>query len=112
MLDDVTELVARLRLERPEAHRVTVGHGRDPGSVAAARRFAAQWEAAGGVVADVVDWPEQAASWLRQATRFTAAAPDAWVVLAPPEGWAGMRSRLHDNPAWDPSRTLTTPPAP
>lgn len=54
----------------------------------------------------MVDWPETAASWLRQANRFTDSAPDHWVVLITEEyAWMQMRQRLrHTN--WDPDRTL------
>ncbi|MFF2353241.1 hypothetical protein ACFVVL_26060 [Kitasatospora sp. NPDC058115] len=85
---------------------VVIGHGRDPASVAAAGAFAARREASGGTVAAVVDWPEEAASWLRQARRFAAPAPDAWVVAAGPRGWAGMSRRLRLSTDWDPSRTV------
>lgn len=55
----------------------------------------------------VVDWPEQAACWARQATRFTASAPDLWIVIVtnPDNGWMRMRQRLRDT-NWDPDRTL------
>ncbi|MFI6316402.1 hypothetical protein ACIBG8_02730 [Nonomuraea sp. NPDC050556] len=84
---------------------VTVGHGRDPASVERARRFAEDWERRGGTVLAVVDWPETAASWLRQATRFAAGAPDAWVVAAPHEGWKRMAERLRQGTDWDEERT-------
>ncbi|MER7701463.1 hypothetical protein ABTX81_00975 [Kitasatospora sp. NPDC097605] len=90
----------------PRGASVVIGHGRDGASTAAARAFAARWQADGGTVLDVVDWPEEAASWLRQARRFTAPAPDAWVVAAGPRGWAGMSRRLRQSTSWDPARTV------
>lgn len=93
------EVAAVLRLVgRPPA--VVVGHGRDGAHLAEA--FVAAWE---GTVLDVVSWPEEAASWLRQARRFTAGAPDAWVVAGAPRGWAGMSERLRRSTDWDPART-------
>ncbi|MFF2953433.1 hypothetical protein ACFVVU_19040 [Kitasatospora sp. NPDC057965] len=103
------ELDAVLGLLAPGA-AVVIGHGRDEASVAAARAFARvlaeRRRACGGSVLDVVDWPEEAASWLRQARRFTAPAPDAWVVAAGPRGWAGMSRRLRRSTDWDPARTV------
>ncbi|MFE7561713.1 hypothetical protein [Kitasatospora sp. NPDC057500] len=90
----------------PRSATVVIGHGRDAASSAAASAFATRWQAEGGTVLDVVDWPEEAASWLRQARRFTAPAPDAWVVAAAPRGWAGMSRRLRRSTDWDPARTV------
>jgi hypothetical protein len=87
------------------AAAVSVGHGRDAASRAAAQAFVAAWSAIGEVVA-VVDWPETAASWLRPATRLTAQAPDAWVVAAAPAGFARLARRLRDGGGWDPARTV------
>ena len=55
---------------------------------------------------DVVTWPEEAASWLRQATRFAAANPDLWVMAGPPGGWAQMTRRLLWSTSWEPGRTI------
>lgn len=82
------------------ARTVVIGHGRDGGP--AAEAFARAWA---GTVLAVVGWPEQAASWLRQARRFTAGEPDAWVVAGAPHGWAGMSERLRRSTEWDPART-------
>ena len=54
----------------------------------------------------VVTWPEEAASWLRQATRFADAEPDLWVMAGPPRGWAQMTRRLLWSTAWQPGRTI------
>ncbi|MFI5611872.1 hypothetical protein [Amycolatopsis sp. NPDC051903] len=88
------------------ARTVTFGCSRDPSSVADTTRLAETWTGLGGVVLDVVTWPDTAASWLRQARRFTAHGPDAWVVVSTPAGWAGMVGRLTESPAWDPERTI------
>ena len=68
--------VAELALRR-DASTVTIGHGRSAAATAAASAFARRWEDQGRIVLDVVTWPEEAASWLRQATRFAAANPDS-----------------------------------
>ncbi|MFI7451875.1 hypothetical protein ACIBQX_30565 [Nonomuraea sp. NPDC049714] len=60
----------------------------------------------GGTVLAVVDWPEEAASWLRQARRFAAGPPDAWVVAGAPLGWARMSTRLRQSTDWAPERTF------
>jgi hypothetical protein len=43
---------------------------------------------------DMVDWPAQAASWLRPARRLTACEPDLWMVSDTPTGRAQMARRL------------------
>lgn len=88
------------------ARVVTVGHSRDAASREAAAAFAAAWRAAGREIAAVVDWPEEAASWLRPARRLTADAPDAWAVAAAPRGWAQLVRRLRHGTGWDPARTV------
>ncbi|MFJ2775896.1 hypothetical protein [Kitasatospora sp. NPDC087315] len=98
------ELAALLRLltgGRARLHTVTVGHSRDDASRAAARAFTEAWlDLPGRSVLAVVDWPEQAASWLRPARRLTAPAPDAWVLAAAPLGWAQLARRLGREPGW------------
>ncbi|WP_335935045.1 hypothetical protein [Streptomyces sp. PTD5-9] len=104
------ELVALLRLltghRRPRLHSVAIGHSRDDASRAAAAAFADAWQAADGTVLTVVDWPEQAASWLRPAHRLTAREPDALVIAAAPLGWAQLARRLHHSTPWRPDRTF------
>jgi hypothetical protein len=102
------ELAGLLKLvaAQPGVHTVTIGHSRDAGARAAAAAFAEAWTATGGVVLDAVDWPETAASWLRQARRFVAGAPDAWVVIATPAGWSHLADRLRLGTGWDPARTF------
>ncbi|MDX3451661.1 ABC transporter substrate-binding protein [Streptomyces sp. ME02-8801-2C] len=85
---------------------VALGHGRDAASRDAAAAFAHAWQGSGGWLAEVVDWPEDAASWLRQARRLTRAEPDAWVVAAGSAGWAQMSRRLRHSTDWDPRRTF------
>ena len=91
---------------RRGARSVAIGRGRSPAVAAAVTAFADAWEAAGGTVLTVVTWPEEAASWLRQAARFAAADPDLWVMAGPPRGWAQMTSRLLWSTSWQPGRTL------
>ncbi|WP_237534817.1 hypothetical protein [Streptomyces sp. SID3343] len=95
------ELAELLRLLTGR-HTITIGHGRDRASTAAAQALAAAWT---GEAAAVVSWPEHAASWLRPARRFVAHAPDAWVIAGTRPGWTGMRDRLLRGTEWDPSRT-------
>ncbi|MEV7217983.1 hypothetical protein AB0O31_33430 [Kitasatospora cineracea] len=104
------ELAALLRLlaghRRPRLHTVTVGHSRDAVSRKAAEAFAQAWLAAGHAVLAVVDWPEQAASWLRPAHRLTDPGPDALVIAAAPLGWAQLARRLAHSTPWHPERTF------
>ncbi|WP_274536959.1 hypothetical protein [Kitasatospora sp. CB01950] len=104
------ELAALLRLltehRRPPLHSVTIGHSRDDASRAAATAFADAWRAAGRTVLAVVDWPEQAASWLRPAHRLTDPGPDALVIAAAPLGWAQLARRLARSTPWRPERTF------
>jgi len=76
------------------ARAVAIGRGNSPAATRAAAGFARRWESTGGSVICAVTWPESAASWLRQATRFAAADPDLWVMAGPPTGWAQMTRRL------------------
>jgi len=85
---------------------ISVGHARDDASRSAANAIVRAWTAHGGDVLGVVDWPEDAASWLRQATRLAAGTPDAWVVAGSPLGWAQMGRRLQRSTDWDPERTI------
>ncbi|MEV0622464.1 hypothetical protein AB0I81_54745 [Nonomuraea sp. NPDC050404] len=96
------ELAKVVELVRAQGARtVVIGHGRDSGPAADA--FARAWGEA--AVLATVDWPETAASWLRQARRFVSGEPDAWVVAGSPRGWAGMSERLRRSTDWDPART-------
>lgn len=101
------ELATLLRLvTNAGAETVAVGHAGDDASRASAAAFADAWEAAGHTVVAVVDWPEDAASWLRPARRLTEARPDAWVLAGGPHGWAQMSRRLRHSTDWDPSRSF------
>ena len=102
------ELSAVLRLlERMGAKTIMLGSARDADALATRAAVAEAWTARGGLVLDEVDWPESAASWLRQARRLAVPDPDAWVVCARPEGWSGMAGRLSET-AWTPQRTIVT----
>ncbi|AUG77914.1 hypothetical protein CFP65_3107 [Kitasatospora sp. MMS16-BH015] len=101
---ELAALVGRLTAAR--ARTVCVGHSRDEASRAAALAFAEAWGALPGrLVSAVVDWPEQAASWLRPARRLAAGQPDAWVIAAAPLGWAQLARRLRQSTDWEPART-------
>jgi hypothetical protein len=97
--------ITELALHRG-ARRITLGRGRSAPAIAAATAFTSRWQAAGRTVLDVVTWPEEAASWLRQAARFAATDPDLWIMAGTPTGWAQMTRRLLWSTPWQPGRTL------
>ncbi len=88
------------------ARSVAIGSGNSPAAARTAAAFARRFEAAGGAITCTVTWPESAASWLRQATRFAAADPDLWVMAGPATGWAQMTRRLLWSTPWRPERTI------
>jgi hypothetical protein len=100
-LDRMVELALRR-----QARTVAIGSGRSPAAVGAAAAFVGRWEGCGGIILDSVTWPEEAASWLRQATRFVAADPDLWIMAGPARGWAQMTRRLLWSTPWRPERTI------
>jgi hypothetical protein len=97
--------MVQLALQR-NARTVAIGHGRSLTAARTAREFSRRWEAAGRTVLCVLTWPEEAASWLRQATRFAGADPDLWVMAGPQAGWAQMTRRLLWSTPWQPERTI------
>ncbi|MGW3692259.1 hypothetical protein, partial [Streptomyces sp. NPDC005125] len=103
---ELTALIGLLKYPGSRIGTVSVGHGRDDASRAAAEAFSTAWRAGGGTVLAVVDWPESAASWLRPATRLTSETPDAWVVAAAPLGFAQLARRLRRSTDWAPDRTV------
>lgn len=103
---ELTALIGLLTAPRSRIRSVAVGHGRDPRSRAAAQAFTAAWQALGMDVLTVVDWPEQAASWLRPARRLTAQTPDAWALAGAPAGVAQLARRLRRSTDWDPAHTV------
>ncbi|WP_245193358.1 hypothetical protein [Amycolatopsis alba] len=110
-LCDDTEIGTILRLlhgMRPRPASVVIGRAADEVSHANAARIADAWTGRGGLVLATVAWPETAASWLRQARRFAAPDPDAWIVTATPAGWIGMGRRLVCSTEWSPQRTIAT----
>ncbi|MFW5417919.1 ABC transporter substrate-binding protein [Nocardiopsis sp. CNT-189] len=101
------ELAALVGLAaRTGARSVVLGSGRDQAARESAARFARAWEEAGGAVLDTVSWPEEAASWLRQARRLTCPEPDLWVLGGAAAGLAQMIRRLAWSTPWTPRRTL------
>jgi hypothetical protein len=99
------DTMAELALGRG-ARTIAIGTGRSPAAIRAAAGFTGRWEAAGGTILCAVTWPEAAASWLRQATRFAAADPDLWIMAGPAAGWAQMTRRLLWSTSWQPGRTI------
>ncbi|MFI9404374.1 hypothetical protein [Nocardia sp. NPDC052316] len=102
---ELARLLATVRQGLRHGTTVTIGHSRDADSADAADAFAAAWREYGHVTA-VVDWPEDAASWLRQARRLTAGAPDGWVIAASAEGFAQLSRRLVYSTDWTARRTF------
>jgi hypothetical protein len=100
---EITAVFTLLRELR--ATCIVLGTSSDAVSRANGARIARAWP---GAVLATVEWPESAASWLRQARRFAEPAPDAWVVAASPAGWIGMGRRLACSTAWSPRRTIAT----
>lgn len=101
---ELAQLLRLLRLSRTIS--IAIGHGRDPASRSAAGELAREWETSGGTVLAVIDWPANAASWLRPAQRLTRVGPDAWVIADNPAGTAQLGRRLANQQDWSASRTL------
>lgn len=97
----------------PPIESITIGHGRDNVSKEIAYAIAELWETKGGsegkggYVLNIVDWPEEAASWLRPAIRFTNGEPDAWIVTGTLLGWIQMCRRLYKDTNWNAQRTFS-----
>ncbi|MEV0052932.1 hypothetical protein AB0H34_20795 [Saccharopolyspora shandongensis] len=105
---ELATVVGLLAGLRPRVTSIVIGCSRDAPSRATADAVERAWRERGGHVLDVVDWPERAASWLRQARRFTEPGPDAWVVTGQVTGWVQMGRRLLHSTDWDPARTIGT----
>ncbi|MGW0095321.1 hypothetical protein ACWDWS_41145 [Streptomyces sp. NPDC003328] len=103
---ELDSLLGLLTGPRTRIEAVAIGHSRDDASRAAAQAFATAWEARGGRVLAIVDWPDNAASWLRPATRLTAQIPDTWVIAAGVLGFAQLARRLRRSTDFDPARTV------
>ncbi|MER7846849.1 hypothetical protein ABTZ03_23195 [Kitasatospora sp. NPDC096077] len=103
---ELTSLLRLLSTGRPRIHTVAVGHSRDDASRAAAEAFTEAWRARGGAVLAVVDWPEQAASWLRPARGGGGPPPPAGVVAAPPRARGHQAPRRGHSTGWSPARTF------
>ncbi|MCD9025569.1 hypothetical protein [Cohnella silvisoli] len=109
--NEISALMSLITSSYPPIETIVIGHGREIASVEAAQVFARHWEArgggsnTGGVVLAMVSWPEEAASWLRPANRFTELKPDGWIVTGALLGWAQMSRRLRHSTSWDPRRT-------
>jgi hypothetical protein len=88
------------------ARAIAIGRGNSPAAAQATASFARRFRNAGGIIVCLVTWPESAASWLRQARRFTAADPDLWIMAGPAIGWAQMTRRLLWSTSWRPERTI------
>lgn len=88
------------------ARSIALGHGRDEVSQHNASLVIREWEARGGGVLAEVTWPEDAASWLRQARAFTEPEPDLWLLGGVSAGIVQLTRRLRWSTSWRASRTL------
>lgn len=102
--DEIQRLVCLAELRGARA--VTLGHGPGEHAADAITRFGSAWTEHGGLIMDVVSWPDDAASWLRHARRLTAPRPDLWIMAGPALGFVQMARRLTVSTTWDPARTL------
>ena len=85
--------------------RTAIGSGRDPISVSSADLLAQSLHDS-GVDVTRVDWPVEAASWLRPARRLCASGTDGWVVLDHLAGAAQILRRLIEQDTWRADRTI------
>jgi alkylated DNA repair protein (DNA oxidative demethylase) len=93
-------------LDSRDTALVSIGSGRSTQAGAKAAAFAETWQARGGEIAGVIDWPHEAASWLRPALRLTAHDVDAYVVADDARGFAPVARRLIADTGWRPERTV------
>ncbi|GAB2640555.1 hypothetical protein ABI214_00020 [Prescottella soli] len=110
-MDTVTgsELTGLVDLaHRRGVRHIAIGSGRTPEALAFVDQFTSRWERTGGEVTETITWPEEAASWLHQATRFMGAGADLWVMTGPALGWAQMTRRLLWSTTWRPEHALVT----
>lgn len=103
---EVSALITALRMA--EVSTITIGHGRDAASRTTAAAVAKAWSRAGGTILGTVDWPAQAASWLKAAQQMVKTQPDAWVIVDNPAGCAQLAARLVEHEGWSPARTFGT----
>jgi hypothetical protein len=88
------------------ARAVAIGHGRHKTACENGERFAWAWQRTGGSVLACVSWPEDAASWLRQARQLTTPTPDLWALGGAALGLAQMVRRLSWSTSWSPHRAI------
>lgn len=100
-IETLVDLASRLG-----ARTLMIGHGRDNAACGNAERFGHAWAVSDGIVLGQVSWPEDAASWLRQARQLTTPEPDLWVLGGAAAGLAQMMRRLAWSTSWRPQRTL------
>jgi hypothetical protein len=84
---------------------ISVGHGRHCTSRAAAAAMITAWISGGGDLGRIVNWPQEAASWLRPARDLVADPVGAWVIADNPGGFAQLIQRLEREPRWSSCRT-------
>ncbi|MGA1836405.1 hypothetical protein VD659_05670 [Herbiconiux sp. 11R-BC] len=102
--EEIDQMV-RLALARG-AETVTIGHGDDPNSAAAAKAFATAWRNQGGLVFDTIEWSDAAASWMREARNLIRFYPDMYVLGGAPAGLAQMIRRLVWSTNWAAASTI------
>ncbi|HEY5222205.1 MAG TPA: ABC transporter substrate-binding protein [Microbacteriaceae bacterium] len=103
----LAEIAQMIRLASSRgAETVTIGHSDDPHSAAAAKAFATAWIERGGHVLGTVQWPSDAASWLREARNLIRFHPDLYVLGGAPAGLAQMIRRLVWSTNWTARSTI------
>ncbi len=90
------------------ASTIAIGHGRHTTSRETAIAVSDAWRGLGRTVLGTVDWPADAASWLKSARRLVSTHPDAWVIIDNPAGCAQLAIRLAEQENWTATRTFGT----
>jgi len=92
---------------------LSIGHNREETNINIAACIANKWietqnwvRSEGGYILNVVDWPESAASWLRQAKQLNQDNPDAWVIISSFKSAMQILQRLSAEKNWIPERTF------
>ncbi len=95
------QLITAIDDYKYETYSVAIAHSRDDESCLLAQAIKEDWETKtnwvrheGGFVLSVVDYPEEAASWLRQAQKLAGTNPDIYVLIGYGNGLEKLLNRL------------------